>query len=98
MSEKYLFIYSTANIDGSLKVSFCRHFENLTLTQESDHRSILKTLMGVPFIVKNLYYELNFSCMLYRILLQYFVRLALIIVEITAFIQTDKLKETLKRI
>lgn len=32
MSEKYLFIYSTAIIDGSLKVSFCRHFENLTLT------------------------------------------------------------------
>lgn len=53
MSEKYLFIYSTAIIDGSLKVSFCRHFENLTLTQESDHRSILKTLMGVPPFIWN---------------------------------------------
>lgn len=47
MSEKYLFIYSTAIIDGSLKVSFCRHFENLTLTQESD------TLMGVPPLIWN---------------------------------------------
>lgn len=51
MSENYLFIYSTDIIDESLKVSFCRHFEYLTLTQESDHRSILKTVMGVaPFI------------------------------------------------
>lgn len=37
---------------------------------------------------KNPYYELNF--MLYRILLQYFVPLALIIVEITAFIYTER--------
>lgn len=44
---------------------------------------------------KNPYYELNFSCMLYGILLQYFVPLVLIIVEITVFIQIDKLKETL---
>lgn len=36
--------------------------------------------------------------MLYRILLQYFVPLALIIVEITVFIQIGKLKETLIRI